>query len=125
MPICRHKVRFLPLGLGFIVASSHVLDMMHDGRLVCTANTLLCSLSIKLLVSSPHALEIKIHEDEIRGEHQFRLCKPLDNSNCVQKLPKNEPSIVSKTEEYTSMEDRSMETNPKAVRGLIHILPTL
>ena len=49
----------------------------------------------------------------------------LDNSNCVQKLPENELAIVSKTKEPESEEDRGMETNPKAVGGLIHILPTL
>ena len=38
---------------------------------------------------------------------------------CVQELPDNELVIVS-------VEDRVMETNSKAaVRGLIHILPSL
>ena len=39
--------------------------------------------------------------------------------NCVQKLPGNEVAIVTETKENTSVEDRVIETNSKAVRGLI------
>ena len=52
-------------------------------------------------------------------------CANISTTNFIQKLPENELAIVSKTKENTSVEDRVMETNSKAVRGLIHILPTL
>ena len=45
------------------------------------------------------------------------------STNCVQKLPENDLAIVSETKEFTSVENRVMETNSKAVRGSIHILP--
>ena len=46
--------------------------------------------------------------------------------NCVQKLPENELPLVSETMEYTSEENRDIETNSNAaVRKLIHILPYL
>ena len=44
----------------------------------------------------------------------------------LQELPENDLAIVSATKECTSEEDRIVETNSKAaVRGLIHILPSL
>ena len=44
--------------------------------------------------------------------------------NCVQNLPTNELSIVSTKKECTSVEDRVVETNSKAVvRRLIFIAP--
>ena len=46
--------------------------------------------------------------------------------NCAQKLPENEPALVSATMGYTFEEDRDIETNfNAAVRGSIHILPYL
>ena len=51
-------------------------------------------------------------------------CTNFLTTNCVQKLPENELAIVSATNEYTSVEDRVMETNSKAVRGSIHFSDT-
>ena len=53
-------------------------------------------------------------------------CADFLTISCVQKLPENEQAIISATMEYTSEEDRDMETNSNAaVRGSIHILPYL
>ena len=126
MPVCRHN------GCTVWHRDSGPASCMMEDWFRTAANTLLCRLITNyvvrtFLLASARALENTSHEDEIRGDYQFRLCNffsLLDNSNCVQKLPESELAIVSKTKEYTSMEDRGMETHPKAVRGLIHILPT-
>ena len=60
----------------------------------------------------------KITETKSEVSNQFRLCN-FSTTNCVQKLPENEVAIVTETKENTSVEDRVIETNSKAVRGLI------
>ena len=59
-----------------------------------------------------------------RWEDWFLLSYISLTHFCVQELPEIEPvAITSTTKECTSVEDRVMETNPKAsVRGLIHIV---
>ena len=53
-------------------------------------------------------------------------CANFLTISCVQKQPENEQAIISATMEYTSEEDRDMESNSNAaVRGSIHILPYL
>lgn len=54
---------------------------------------------------------------------QFRIVE--NKTNCVQKLPEDELAVVSATKDYTSVEDRVMETDSKAVREFSHVLQTL
>ena len=52
-------------------------------------------------------------------------CANFLTINCVQELPvpENEVTIVSSTKDYTSVENRVLETNTMAaVRGSVHIL---
>ena len=60
------------------------------------------------------------------------ICAHFLTTNCVQILPENEPAIVSAMKEYmsASVEDRVMETNPKAVTHIcqlsnVHLNPEI
>ena len=109
----------------------HAWCMMQDCTLPLVANTLLCRLWTMssgcfswcpLLI--PWKLKFKITGK--KSEVSINSgCTNYWTTNCVQKRPENELAIVSPTQEYTSVDDRVMETYFKAVRGLIHTLPTL
>ena len=68
----------------------------------------------------------KITKTQSEVSKEIWRYKLLDNYLC-QDLPENEPAIISRTKECTTVEDRVTETNSKAaVRGLIlTILPSL
>ena len=56
------------------------------------------------------------------------VCADFLTINCAQELPENElpTRVFSTTREPASGEDRVLETDSKeAVRGLVHILPSL
>ena len=73
----------------------------------------------------PRMFKVKEKKSKVSNEHQSD-CANFLIINCAQKLPENELALVSATMEYTSEEDRDMETNSNAaVRGSIHILPYL
>ena len=68
----------------------------------------------------PWKFKVRETNSEVSNEH----CANFLTTNCVQDLPINELSIVSTKKERTSVEDRDVETNSKAVvRGLILIAP--
>ena len=50
-------------------------------------------------------------------------CANFSTTNWCKELPENGLAIAPATKEYTSVEDRVIETNSNLVRGFIHILP--
>ena len=67
--------------------------------------------------------KFKVTESNTEVSNESEHCANFVTINCVQDPTKNELSIVSTTE-CTSVEDRVVETNSKAVvRGIILIAP--
>ena len=70
----------------------------------------------------PWKFKVRETNTEVSNEHYANF--KFLTINCVQDLPTNELPIVSTKKERTSVEDRVVETNSKAVvRGLIRIAP--
>ena len=68
--------------------------------------------------------KFKVTESNTEVSNESEHCANFLTINCVQDPTKNELSIVSTTKECTSVEDRVVETNSKAVvRGIILIAP--
>ena len=73
----------------------------------------------------PRIFKVKEKKSKVSNEHQSD-CANFLIINCAQKLPENEQAIISATMEYTSEEDRDMETNSNAaVRGSIQFISCL
>ena len=67
----------------------------------------------------PWKFKVTETNTEVRNEH----CANFLTINCVQDLPTNELSIISTKKECTSVEDRVVETNSKAVVRRINSYP--
>ena len=61
----------------------------------------------------PWKFKVRETNTEVSNEHYANF--KFLTINCVQDLPTNELSIVSTKKECTSVEDRVVETNSKAV----------